>query len=313
MALTYLFDADGNDQKVELAAVNFGKLGASQLVWLDLVDEETAGMSNLPVDLAEVRQRMVDDDEIVLWDDYYALRYPVALGREDGNQTMLLVIGPSWLITIEPERPKLFDRFIEHDSGKTLKGNLSSTAFAASLLTRFFDDSHSQLAAIERHIDLLDEDILRSRERRAPLAKLAVLRTRLAILRQRHGRQRQMVYRLGRPDFRTQIDQEDHTTLTELRISADRLDDEIARVRDAIVGSFDLYAARVGNDTNQLLKTLTVITVVTGIMGAVAGVFGMNFATPLAQMGLTAFLVVVGSTMAFSIGVVALALFRKWV
>ena len=47
----------------------------------------------------------------------------------------------------------------------------------------------------------------------------------------------------------------------------ERLEDDIARARETMIGSFELYASRVAQDTNQLVKVLTVATVITGIIG----------------------------------------------
>ena len=61
------------------------------------------------------------------------------------------------------------------------------------------------------------------------------------------------------------------------------------------------------------MKVLTIATVITGVIGAVAGVFGMNFDTPVAHSGLSGFLAVTGAMVAVSIGIVAVAIWRRWV
>jgi Mg2+ and Co2+ transporter CorA len=58
---------------------------------------------------------------------------------------------------------------------------------------------------------------------------------------------------------------------------------------------------------------LTIATVITGVIGAVAGVFGMNFDTPIAHSGLHGFLLITGTMIAVSVGIVGVALWRRWV
>ena len=70
------------------------------------------------------------------------------------------------------------------------------------------------------------------------------------------------------------------------------------------VQAFDLMS--------QLLKALTIATVITGIVGAVAGVFGMNFDTPIPHTGMNGFLLVTGGMLFASVALVAVALWRRW-
>jgi len=58
---------------------------------------------------------------------------------------------------------------------------------------------------------------------------------------------------------------------------------------------------------------LTIATVITGVIGAVAGIFGMNFDTPVAHSGLPGFLIVTGAMIAASMTIVFLAIWRRWV
>jgi len=93
----------------------------------------------------------------------------------------------------------------------------------------------------------------------------------------------------------------------------ERLEDDVSRARETVIGSFELYSSRVAQDTNQLVKILTIATVITGVIGAVAGIFGMNFDTPFAHAGLPGFLLVTGAMIAVSAAIVLLALWRRWV
>jgi magnesium transporter len=311
MAAAYLYDADGHDQPLDFPEIDFSALSDSQLVWLDLTHEELRSTANLPAIALSMASRRSDDFEISVAQGCYSFQFSIPRA-DGGTQDMFVAVGPSWIITAEPQRPRVFDQFIESDHGETIKGKLTATAFAASLLARFFDAAHVETAGLEARVDKLDELILRSREKRAPLTELAALRHRLAAIRQRLAPQRSVVYALSRPDFQMEIDPQDHVILTELRTAADRLDDEVARARDSIIGSFGLYAARAGHDTNHLLKALTIVTVVTGVVGAVGGIFGMNFETLFPHTGLDGFIVVTVSSMLLSLAIVAWVMLRKW-
>ena len=127
------------------------------------------------------------------------------------------------------------------------------------------------------------------------------------------SKQRKVVQGLVAPDFAAHVTDDDRGFLAEVNRLFERLEDDVSRARDTVIGSFELYASRVAQDTNQLLKVLTIATVITGVIGAVAGVFGMNFDTPFAHSGLAGFLVVTGTMVAVSIVIVMLAIWRRWV
>lgn len=79
-----------------------------------------------------------------------------------------------------------------------------------------------------------------------------------------------------------------------------------------IVGSFDLYATRTAQDTNQLVKLLTLVTVIIGLSGAIAGIFGMNFDTPITKTGLPGFIVTVSAMIVLGALLTIFAWHRKW-
>ena len=115
------------------------------------------------------------------------------------------------------------------------------------------------------------------------------------------------------PDFLSHVAPSDRDFLVETNRLFERLEDDVGRARETVIGSFELYASRVAQDTNQLIKISTIATVITGIVGAVAGIFGMNFDTPIAHSGLEGFLIITGLMVASAAGIVALALWRRWV
>jgi magnesium transporter len=47
--------------------------------------------------------------------------------------------------------------------------------------------------------------------------------------------------------------------------------------RDLVLGSRDIYLSAIGNNTNQVMKTLTIISVIGLPFTIVTGFFGMNF------------------------------------
>ena len=310
MALScILYDAAGEDQACELGAVSISDLGSEQLLWVDVSGDEEAGIASLPSVLMEAGQASREKASLQIFDQFYRFSLPLF---EHPGKYLTFIVGKSWVLTIAAQREGYFDEFVEADRGETLKGRLSSTAFMAALLMRHYDAFRGLVFNIDRSIDKLDDSILRSREKRPPLNALAALRKRVADLRATLSQQRVIVRGLTAPDFQAQIEESDREFLLEVIRSFERAEDDIVRARDTVLGSFDLYATRVAQDTNSLLKALTIITVITGLVGAVAGIFGMNFDTPIPHSGLLGFIAVNAAMVAVSAAVIAVALWRRW-
>lgn len=302
-----LYDAAGHDRDVPLEGIDLESLGHDQLLWVDLTNRERV---SLPQDLQNALGAIDNVGSLEIFDRFYRFGIPL---RDQSGSCLRFAVGKSWVLSASEQRPKFFDEFLEADQGETLKGKMTATALMASLLMRHLDGFREDIASVDVAIDKLDETILRGRERRSPLMSLAALRRKLSILRTVLTGQRSVIHGLIAPDFLAHVSDTDRGFLVEVNRVFERLEDDIARARETVIGSFDLYASRVAQDTNQLVKILTIATVITGVIGAVAGIFGMNFDTPLAHSGFTGFLIVTGAMIAVSLSIVGLAIWQRWV
>jgi magnesium transporter len=306
-ARVILYDAAGHDQEVALESIELDALGNEQLLWVDLTGEPSV---LLPQQMQAALESAENVGTLEIFDSFYRFGIPL---RDRSGSCLRFAVGKSWVLTTSEQRPKFFDEFLEADQGETLKGRMTATGLMASLLMRHLDGFREEIASVDVAIDKLDEIILQGREKRSPLASLAALRRKLSGLRAVLTGQRSVIHGLIAPEFVAHVAQADRDFLTEVNRVFERLEDDIGRARETVIGSFELYASRVAQDTNQLVKVLTVATVITGIIGAVAGVFGMNFDTPVAHSGLPGFLVVTGAMILVSVSIVGLALWRRWV
>lgn len=306
-----LYDAAGHDRKVDdLNKLDPSSLGSEQLLWVDVSEFGDGQVHGLPPHLPISEVSLEELDGLQIFDDHY--RFAIRL-QDNGGSKLGFVVGKTWLLTLSKARPSFFDEFIEADRGETLKGKMSPTALMATLLIRQLEAFRKEVASVDNAIDKLDETILRSREKRTPLGALAVLRRRVAGLRTGLGDQRAVIQSLIGPDFFAHVPSADQPFLVETNRVFERMEDDVNRARDTVIGSFELYASRVAQDTNQLLKALTIVTVITGIVGAVAGVFGMNFDTSIPHTGMNGFLVVTGTMLITSVALVAVAIWRRWI
>lgn len=318
MTEAYFYDASGHDKVITLTAKAIAKVGADQLIWIDLCRQDEPAVRKAATILGfeeAMVTSLLDHPPVPVLDSfegYFQLALPVSPSSGKSNDCVIYVVAERWLLTLRDGPIPYFDSFREKDRGESLSGRLTPAALAAALLDWHLEDYQQDIAEIQTKVDKIDSEVLSEREREPPLAALAKLRTRVADLRRRLSTHRKIIHGLLRADF-AHIAGHPHAAYYEtLERHFDRADDGLDQAREMIVGSFELYATRTAQETNQLVKMLTLITVIIGLSSAIGGIFGMNFDTPLAKTGMVGFLAAVASMLLLAAGVFGFAHWRKW-
>lgn len=318
MTEAYFYDARGHDEVITLTAKAIAKVGADQLIWIDLRRDDAAGVRKagtiLGLDKAMVTSLLDHPPEPVLesFEGHFQLALPVAPSTGKAKDCVTYVVAERWLLTVRDGTIPYFESFREKDRGESLSGRLTPAALAAALLDWHLEDYQQDIADIQTKVDKIDSEVLSQRERESPLAALAKLRTRVAELRRRLSTHRKIIHGLLRADFAHIAGQSHAEYYQVLERHFDRTDDGLDHAREMIVASFELYATRTAQETNQLVKLLTLITVVIGLSSAIAGIFGMNFDTSLTKSGTIGFAMAVGSMVLIAVLVFGFAYWRKW-
>lgn len=308
-----LYNAAGHDEEIVVADAATKTLGKDQLLWIDGPIEELRALKQLPRDIKTALSEDLGASSLEIMGPVYRFTVPLLPERANGRSRLLgVVVGKTWLVTLSDPRPAFMDRFIETDRGETLNGRMTPSALAVALLSELLDSYRTELSQIDKAIDKLDDEIMTAREKKAPLQTLAVLRRQVSTLRLTLDVTGDTVHALTRPDFFTHINASDHSFFEGLARAHERLKDGVAQARETIIGSFDLYTTRVAQETNQLVRALTIVTVVTGVIGATASIFGMNFETPFMHSGVQGFVYVTIAMFVFTAGIIAVAIWRKW-
>lgn len=312
MDLLY-YDANGHDRQLaadELAAV---APGTSNLLWLNGAADELRALTVPEALYAALAATGRPALGVRHHETFYRFAIPVLPPSGEAIKAELeLLVGSDWLISMGPPDATNFDNLIARDVGETMKGNLSGTSLAAALLTEHFVRFHQHIAAIDTEIDRVEQRTLTGREGRSALQVLTVLRRRTARMRQVLSDLRPIIAALTRPDFRPAITSEDRDNLLHLEQTFEKISGEIVRLRETVVGSFELYATQIAQNTNRLLKALTILTLGIGLIGAGVGIMGMNFKLAWFDQGARAFAPVVGAMTLLFMATVLLSLRAYW-
>lgn len=324
MSLTAkLYDAHGHDRTVPMHADLLGDLAEDQLLWVDAEAIDQADRQALCALLAITQpmlDRVIDRDRAPYLDNYpscysFAVDAP-DLRREDGTTApgaqLGFIVGARWLLTIHDTPIRYLQGFTAQDKGETAIGRLSPGELAASLLDWHLTEYLSEVAAIEADVDKLDLEILNEGTHRQILRRIVSVRTRVSRLRALLAAQRPIFYGFTRPDFVLNLPGVAVQCYARLADRFDRAIDEVERTRDVVVGSFDLFTSMTTEQTNALVKALTLLTAIIGFCGLVAGLLGMNFELPFFKSGTTGFFEVISVLAFLSLLTLVLARWRKW-
>lgn len=321
---TYLYDAKGRDKKVELAARTLRSIGKQRLLWVDVDSRDLKDLKSvareLKLDPRSLRNLVKPDgSRLENFGDYIQLAVetdPVINaakpdpGREHARLDFL--ISKDWLLTVHGSEIEFITAFRNQDPEETSIGTLTTHDLAASLLDLHLEAFFHEIARIEAVVDKLDEQALTSPSSKSLLGRMVTLRRRVSKLRNILSLQRAVFYGLSRPDLQTVADAGASPHFQVLVARFERAMDEVEHTRDLVVGSFELFASRTAQQTNELVKALTFLTAIIGFCAAIAGLFGMNFQATFFTSGDTGFYATIGMLMLLIIASTMFARWRQW-
>jgi len=313
----YFYDAKGHDREITLDDLpSLKSVKKNQLIWFDVQRGDTETLNRLAklLDLRSETQTLIAGATkakgVIAFDGYFMFRTKAAHSRD--HEWIDFVISASWLLTVSDHEVAYFRRYRERDRGESLIGNLSPLALAGSLMDWHFEQYQSHASKLQSEIEEIDSAILGGRADRPPLSKLAKMRRTVARLRRHLDFHRPLVDAMLRPDI-SFVQEERHASyFTILESHFDRAVQALEQTREAMIASFELYATRTSQETNDLVRALTIATVAIGLSAAIAGIFGMNFDIQLFHWGLAGFLLISAVIVSATVAIYMIARLKDW-
>lgn len=252
------------------------KKGAT--VWFSMASNS----SRLP-DLIErlephplVWQQMTEDkslrSKIFPFDSKLFIRWELG---DDGGNDIKILLAETLLLTIEsaevPDLSALFSA-ASRDASVFERG---VGGILYKLLDRLTDGRLTWLDEVSTRVDQL-EDKMFGEPDKDELQELFSLKGDLLKARNVMSAQREVVNTLLRhelPVIETGLD----VYFQDLFDHLIRVTDSIDLFRDVLSGAMDIYLSSVNNNTNEVMKTLTIIATIMLPLSLIAGIYGMNF------------------------------------
>jgi magnesium transporter len=194
---------------------------------------------------------------------------------EVSAEQVSLVVGPSWVITVQERAGDVFDpvRRRTVDGPRMRKRGADYLAYA--LLDAVLDGYYPVVEKLGEELESLEDTILEGRHR-GMMARLHWVRHELLLLRRSVVPQREalsVVLREESPYF----GEEARVFLRDCYDHIIQLSDVIESYRELTASLMDLQMSLVSQEMNQVMQVLTVMATIFIPLGFLAGVYGMNF------------------------------------
>ena len=227
---------------------------------------------------------------------------------------LAVVAAPNAVITSHERPIEFLDDLDDQVQADAAYGLLDSQSFLATLLHVTVTSYHGAIDRVEDDIERLDDRSLRDRGGRRMLNDLVEVRSRIASLRRLLARHRYVYGALGGVVLG---DAETEASPGNVALSdvAKAYTDAMAAVegaRELVLGSFNVYATRTAQRTNDTMKVLTLVTVLLLPGSLIAGLLGMNVIVPLDKDNPMSFWFVIGGVALLAVVIVLIARRRGW-
>lgn len=251
------------------------------LVWIDIEDEDAesrsailsaVGLSDMTVDEWEERHLLQGVHEL---DDalHVQLHIPGIGGNRLVSAATDVLIGSTVLVTEHADNNPAIDRM--WDPPSLTKSNLGTPAELAALVGKATGRQLIPLIdELEVRIDGL-EDLAFAADPKT-LTEVHALRRDLVTLRRLAGRKRDIFDDLAIV-VHGAMEQRGQQAFSSASDHAGRLVDSLESARSLLNSVLETYRGAVADQTNEIVRLLTVFSAILLPLGLVAGLFGMNF------------------------------------
>ena len=317
------FDADRTDEVLDLDEALATPPSERQLLWIDVqgsMPEEfvarLADFFSLDPSTAEALGAADTGPALTVHGSYLHVR---VVAEPDPAQPrdapwLAVVAAPNAVITSHEGPIAFLDDLDDQVQADAAYGLLDSQSFLATLLHVTVTSYHRAVDRIEDDVEQLDDRSLRDQRRGRMLNDLVEVRSRIAALRRLLAKHR-YVYAaldgvvLGDPKADASPGK---VALADVAKSYAEAMAAVEGARELVLGSFNVYATRTAQRTNDTMKVLTLVTVLLLPGSLIAGLLGMNVIVPLDKDNPLSFWMVIAGVGLLAILILTIARRRGW-
>ena len=318
----YLYDAGGHDEEVGLDEIDIEQLEENQLLWVNVLkrDEPLLKKVTAALKVEHVPCKKVIDDtsrpDIDRFEHFFRFCVDSVVTKKNEPPERLMIdyiVGKNFIATIHEGEVEYFEEFRRREKGETPIGELDAESFLATLLDLNIVSYFRAIEELERHVDEIDERILRKElETEDFLSEMVKMRRDVSRLRRWLMPHRDIFYSLSRADFHQIAESDSVEQYKMLNQHFDGAVDAVENSRETVLSVFELYATKSTQMTNTFVQRLTFLTLLTGSLAVIAGVLGMNFKAEVFEAE-NGFWVTVAGLLMVAGGLTVFARFKRWI
>lgn len=318
----YLYDAAGNDEKIEIEDIDIKKLGRKKLLWIDLKDRDEGALDEITkaLELKDVPCGTIIDGTrrptIHKFEGFFRFCIDSVIAEKDKEPEKIsidFIVGKNFVVTVHDDEIDYFKTFRKRENGETTLGELDAESFVAILLDLHIVSYFRALEEVDRRVDKLDVKVLKSEiETEEFIEEMVELRRTVSKLRRWLMPHRDVIYSLSRADFQQIAESDSTDQFNMLNTHFENAVDAIDSSRDTVLSTFELYATRSAHRMNIFIQRLTFLTLVIGSLGVVAGVLGMNYKVDFFDSSIGFWVTIAGMAIV-ALGLTVYARFRSWI
>lgn len=143
------------------------------------------------------------------------------------------------------------------------------------LLDNEIDNFSPVLEEIDNQIELIEEEVTKKAKPEL-LQKILKMKRKIIIIKKSALPQREKISFLAKNEYKF-ISKKAIPYFRDIYDHAIRVSDSIDNYRESIGGTFDAYMSALSNNTNEVMKTLSIIATIALPLGIISGIFGTNF------------------------------------
>ena len=300
--------SQGSDQATVEDPSDIRRLLEDGWVWLDLSDEDTAKLADY-ADLFDLEETHVSDalsdSRFSLLEETPSYLFTILFGYTTGRGLRLrttrltVFVGNDYLITTSAdEMPGLrwvHDQIVE---GAPIP-NASPIELLASLALAGTRRMHPLIQELEEQIDRLEVLAIEADPR--TITQAYALRRDVILLRRSLVPQRTVYEELATTTHRI-IDEVVAKDFRRVSQQQTQALDSLQAAQSLLESVLEIHRGAVADQTNEIVRVLTVFSAVMLPLGLIAGIWGMNFANMPAAELQWGFWILIGSMVVLAVG-----------
>ena len=260
--------------------------------------------------LLEIHPLVIEDilntkgrSKIEEFDEYLFIVLSRFFSRDEGirEEKVSLLLTDSLVISCTETREPLSNvqERIRHAKGRFRQNGVDYLAY--TIIDTIVDGYFSVLEDLEERIEVLEDEILNNPSVQT-ITSVQIFRHDLVWFRRRIWSLRELISRLERTDS-PYIQDTTHIYLQDVYDHCLKIAEDVDVYREMAEGLLEIYLSNISNNTNQIMKMLTIIATIFIPLTFIAGVYGMNFenmpelTSPYGYPGILIVMTVVGGVM----------------